>query len=35
MLPTIEWRENKIVMIEQRRLPGEEVYVECRDYESV
>jgi len=22
-------------MIDQRRLPGEEVYVECRDYESV
>jgi methylthioribose-1-phosphate isomerase len=35
MLPTIEWRENKVVMIDQRRLPGEEVYVECRDYESV
>lgn len=35
MVPTIEWRENKIVMIDQRRLPGEEVYVECRDYESV
>jgi len=35
MLPTIEWRDNKVVMIDQRRLPGEEVYVECRDYESV
>jgi len=35
MLPTIEWRENKVVMIDQRRLPSEEVYVECRDYESV
>jgi methylthioribose-1-phosphate isomerase len=35
MLPTIEWRENKIVMIDQRRLPAEEIYVECRDYESV
>jgi methylthioribose-1-phosphate isomerase len=35
MLPTIDWRENKVVMIDQRRLPGEEVYVECRDYESV
>jgi len=35
MMPTIEWRDNKVVMIDQRRLPGEEVYVECRDYESV
>jgi methylthioribose-1-phosphate isomerase len=35
MLPTIEWRDNKVVMIDQRRLPGEEVYVECRDDESV
>jgi methylthioribose-1-phosphate isomerase len=35
MLPTIEWRENKVVMIDQRRLPAEEIYVECRDYESV
>lgn len=35
MLPTIEWRDNKVVMIDQRRLPGEEVYVEYRDYESV
>jgi methylthioribose-1-phosphate isomerase len=35
MLPTIEWVEDKVVMIDQRRLPGEEVYVECRDYESV
>jgi len=35
MLPTIEWADDKVVMIDQRRLPGEEVYVECRDYESV
>jgi len=35
MLPTIEWRGDRVVMIDQRRLPGEEVYVECRDAESV
>ena len=35
MLPTIEWRRNKVVMIDQRRLPGEEVYVECRNEEDV
>jgi methylthioribose-1-phosphate isomerase len=35
MLPTIEWRGDRVVMIDQRRLPGEEIYVECRDAESV
>jgi methylthioribose-1-phosphate isomerase len=35
MLPTIEWRGDRVVMIDQRRLPGEEIYVECRDVESV
>jgi methylthioribose-1-phosphate isomerase len=35
MLPTIEWRGDHAVMIDQRRLPGEEIYIECRDVESV
>jgi len=35
MVPTIEWAEDKVVMIDQRRLPAEEIYLECRDYESV
>ena len=35
MLPTIEWRGDHVVMIDQRRLPGEEVYVECRTAEEV
>jgi methylthioribose-1-phosphate isomerase len=35
MLPTIEWAEDKVIMIDQRRLPAEEVYLECRDYENV
>ncbi len=30
MLPTIEWRDGVVVMIDQRKLPGEEMYVECR-----
>jgi methylthioribose-1-phosphate isomerase len=29
MLPTIEWRGDAVVMIDQRKLPGEEVYVRC------
>ena len=30
MLPTIEWRDDAVVMIDQRKLPAEEVYVSCR-----
>jgi methylthioribose-1-phosphate isomerase len=30
MLPTIAWQDNEIVMIDQRKLPGEEVYVRCK-----
>lgn len=32
---TIEWRDDKVVMIDQTRLPGEEVYCEYADYKSV
>jgi len=35
MHPTIEWKDGKVVMIDQRRLPFEEVYVECGDEEGV
>jgi methylthioribose-1-phosphate isomerase len=35
MHPTIEWKDGKVVMIDQRRLPLEEVYVECADEEQV
>lgn len=30
MLPTIAWEDDAIVMIDQRKLPGQEVYVRCR-----
>jgi methylthioribose-1-phosphate isomerase len=33
--PTIEWQDNRVVMIDQRKLPFEEVYVECRSEEEV
>jgi methylthioribose-1-phosphate isomerase len=33
--PTIEWRDDRVVMIDQRKLPLEEVYVECRHEEEV
>ena len=32
---TIEWKDNKVLMIDQRKLPGEEVYIECVSYEEV
>jgi methylthioribose-1-phosphate isomerase len=35
MLPTIKWDKDKVVMLDQRKLPGEEVYLECRDHEGV
>jgi methylthioribose-1-phosphate isomerase len=30
MLPTVDWQDNAVVMIDQRKLPNAEVYVKCR-----
>ena len=35
MPKTIEWKNNTVVMIDQRKLPVQETYVVCRDYRSV
>ncbi len=35
MLPTIGWKKDRIVLIDQRRLPAEEVYLECNDIEQI
>jgi methylthioribose-1-phosphate isomerase len=35
MLPTITWRDDTVVMIDQRKLPLEETYVVCRTHEEV
>jgi len=35
MLPTIEWRDGKVVMIDQRKLPLHEVYLEFQDVNGV
>ncbi|MDA1094263.1 MAG: S-methyl-5-thioribose-1-phosphate isomerase [Acidobacteria bacterium] len=35
MLPTIDWEDGDVVMIDQRRLPGREVYVRCRTAKDV
>jgi methylthioribose-1-phosphate isomerase len=35
MLPTIEWKDDAVVMIDQRKLPSAEVYVTCRTARDV
>jgi methylthioribose-1-phosphate isomerase len=35
MLPTIEWNDGAVVMIDQRKLPGAEIYVTCHTAEQV
>jgi methylthioribose-1-phosphate isomerase len=30
MLPTIDWKDDAVIMIDQRKLPASEVYVTCR-----
>ena len=30
MLPTIEWQDDVVVMVDQRKLPAQETYVRCR-----
>ena len=35
MLPTVEWQDDGVVMIDQRKLPGAEVYVKCQTASEV
>jgi methylthioribose-1-phosphate isomerase len=35
MIKTIEWRDGRVYMIDQRLLPGEEIYNEYKEYEEV
>src|SRR5690349_12679775 len=35
MLPTIEWTPDAVVMIDQRKLPGQEIYVKCKTANEV
>jgi methylthioribose-1-phosphate isomerase len=35
MVKTIEWKNNQVVMIDQRKLPQQETYVICSDYRQV
>ena len=34
-LKTVEWRDGRVVMIDQTKLPGELVFVEYTDYNQV
>ncbi len=35
LIKTIEWKNDKVVMLDQRLLPTQEVYVTCEDYQQV
>jgi methylthioribose-1-phosphate isomerase len=35
MLPTIEWQGDTIVMVDQRKLPAQEIYLRCRSAQEV
>src|SRR5687767_9250044 len=35
MLPTIDRQDDTIVMVDQRKLPGQEIYVRCRSAQEV
>src|SRR5512137_1702875 len=35
MLPTVDWQDDAVVMIDQRKLPTAEVYVTCRTAQEV
>jgi len=35
MVKTIEWKDNQVIMIDQRKLPLQEKYVVCKNYPSV
>ena len=32
---TIRWEDDKVILIDQRRLPDEETYLTCTDYREV
>jgi methylthioribose-1-phosphate isomerase len=35
MIPTVEWKNGIVLMLDQTKLPLETVYNECRDYQTV
>ncbi len=35
MVPTVEWQDGEVVLIDQRRLPAEQAMIRCRDHSQV
>jgi methylthioribose-1-phosphate isomerase len=35
MIPTVEWKDGIVRMLDQTKLPFETVYIECKDYQTV
>ena len=35
MIPTIEWKDGRLRLLDQSRLPGEVVFLDCEDYQTV
>lgn len=35
MIPTVEWKDGAVRLLDQSRLPGQVEYLDCRDVESV
>ena len=35
MIPTVEWKDGVVLMLDQTKLPFETTYVECKDYQTV
>ena len=35
LLKTVEWKNNKVIMIDQTKLPNELIFVEYTDYNDV
>src|SRR5512147_917951 len=35
MIPTVEWKNGVVRMLDQTKLPLETVYKECKDYQTV
>jgi methylthioribose-1-phosphate isomerase len=35
VIPTVEWMDGEVVLIDQRRLPAEQVMIHCRDHGQV
>ncbi len=35
MVPTVEWKDGAVRLLDQSRLPGEVAFLDCRDYQAV